>query len=291
LLNAGFQLVQHVPGAGSVVYSLLPPHEPDVFTSVTARGTIGVSFSGHRGAARSYASGRVVESDIAPGAAFIAASGDLAWLRVGEPADALEFDLSAAFIDSVAADLGAARAPALPDLDGAEDALIWGVSACFRAALRHGRPLGDVEASSQARLLAGHVLRRYGGVNLRPHRNGALERRGLARVAAFIDTNLGEPLGLEALAEAASLSPFHFARSFRRATGLTPHAYVTARRMERARELLLAGELPTAAVAAMVGYSNLAHFRESFARWLGMSPAALRRHDRRAALVSLQTPA
>jgi AraC-like DNA-binding protein len=54
--------------------------------------------------------------------------------------------------------------------------------------------------------------------------------------------------------------------------------------MERARELLLAGELPTATVAAMVGYANLAHFRESFARWFGMSPAALRHHDRRATL-------
>ena len=167
-------------------------------------------------------------------------------------------------------------------MNGAEDALIWGVSARFRAALRHGHPLADVEASSHARLLAGHVLRRYGGVKPRPHRNGALDRHGLARVAEFIDASLAEPLGIEALAAAASLSPFHFARSFRRATGLTPHAYVTARRMERARELLLAGALPTAAVAALVGYSNLAHFRESFARWLGMSPAALRRHDRRA---------
>ena len=285
MLSPGIQLVQHVPVAGSVVYSVLPRHAPELFTSVTPRGTFGVSFSRHQRAARRYPSGRVIESDIAPGAAFIAASGDLCWLRVDEPADAVEFDFCAAFLDLVAADLGAARAPALPDVNGAADAVMWGVSARFRAALRRGRALADVEASSHARLLASHVLRRYGGVNPRPHRNGALDRRGLARVAEFIEANLAEPLGIEALAAAASLSPFHFSRSFHRATGLTPHAYVTARRMERARELLLGSEFPTAAVAGMVGYSNLAHFRESFARWLGMSPAALRTHDRRATSV------
>jgi len=290
LLSNGFHRMQLLPHAGSVVYSLLPRHEPGIFTSVTLRGSIGVSFSGHRGAVRCYESGRVIESDIAPGAAFVAASSDLRWLRVVEPGDALEFDLSAPFFDSVATELGAARAPELPDVNGAEDALIWGVSARFRAALRHGHPLVDVEASSQVRLLAGHVLHRYGGVHPDRHAAEALDRRRLARVTELIDANLAGSLTIETLAAAANFSPFHFARSFRRATGLTPHAYVTARRMERARELLLEGELPTATIAPLVGYSNLAHFRESFARWLGMSPAALRRHDRRAARAEPQMP-
>jgi AraC family transcriptional regulator len=283
LLSPKFRLAQQLLDAGSVIYTVLPPHAPRQFTSVTPKGTIGISFSGHRGAVRHHDAGPIVESDIAPGAAFLAASSDLAWLRVAEPADALEFHFRPAFFASVAEELGASRRPGLPDVGGVADAAIWGAAAVFRAALRRGRTLTDVEASSHARRLAGHVLRRYGGVRGGDRAAGALDRRRLARVIELIDGRLAGRLTIEALAGAASLSAFHFARSFRRATGLAPHAYVTARRMERARELMLAGSLSSAAAGALVGYSNPAHFRESFVRWLGMSPAALRRHDRRAA--------
>jgi AraC family transcriptional regulator len=283
LLSARFCLAHQLLDGGAVFYEVLPPHAPGHFTSETQKGGIGISFSGHRRAARRLDGGPVIESDIAPGAVFLAASSNLSWLRVAEPADALEVHFAPAYLDSVAAELGAPRCAGLPDVGGAADALVWSVSALFRSALRNGRALPDVEASSQARRLAGHVLRRYAGLRGKDRTAGALDRRRLARVTELVDAGLSERLTIETLAAAANLSPFHFARSFRRATGLAPHAYVTARRMERARELLLADGLSTAALGALVGYSNPAHFRESFARWLGMSPAALRRHDRRAA--------
>ena len=72
----------------------------------------------------------------------------------------------------------------------------------------------------------------------------------------------------------AALSPFHFARAFKAATGLTPHEFVTGRRMDRARWLLRSQ--PVEAVAAAVGFGNLSHFRRLFRRHHGGPPSGLR---------------
>lgn len=81
---------RRVPG-GEVEYGVLPPHAPEGFTSTTIGGSIGVTFSGHRRPARQYLGAPVVETDIPAGAAFSTPVRDLAWLRVREPAEYLEY--------------------------------------------------------------------------------------------------------------------------------------------------------------------------------------------------------
>jgi AraC family transcriptional regulator len=72
------------------------------------------------------------------------------------------------------------------------------------------------------------------------------------------------------------LSPFHFARAFKASTGLAPHQFVTARRMERAKTLLLESRASVVEVAHAVGLSNVSHFRRMFRAHLGMLPGELR---------------
>jgi AraC family transcriptional regulator len=110
--------------------------------------------------------------------------------------------------------------------------------------------------------LLAYTLHEYGGVARDRRRPGLLDGARLERVTEYVDAHLDGRIVLEQLAEAAALSPFHFARNFRATTRLTPYAFVTARRMERARRLLSETSLPAAAVAARVGYANIAHFRE-----------------------------
>jgi AraC family transcriptional regulator len=79
------------------------------------------------------------------------------------------------------------------------------------------------------------------------------------------------------MAAVARLSPYHFARQFKAATGLPPHRYVITRRVERARGLLQAGaELSLAQVAARAGFSDQSQFCHHFRRLVGVTPGRFR---------------
>ena len=83
------------------------------------------------------------------------------------------------------------------------------------------------------------------------------------------------------MAAVVGLNPYHFARQFRAATGLPPHQYVIARRVERAK-LLLEGdsESPWAEVAAGVGFADQSQFTHHFKRAVGVTPGQFRRSAR-----------
>ena len=94
---------------------------------------------------------------------------------------------------------------------------------------------------------------------------------------AYAEAHLAEPLTVEELAGAACLSTFHFARAFRAATGRTPHAWVTERRVARARRLLADPALPLAQVALAAGFASQSHFGQVFRQEVGATPGAYRR--------------
>ncbi|MBA4045689.1 MAG: hypothetical protein C0510_00095 [Erythrobacter sp.] len=99
----------------------------------------------------------------------------------------------------------------------------------------------------------------------------------LKRVTAFIEANLDKRIGLADLAHAAGLSPNHFLRVFKRATGDTPYQYLRARRLQRACELLSRSSLPLAELALDCGFANQAHFTAAFTRQFGVPPGRYRR--------------
>ena len=75
------------------------------------------------------------------------------------------------------------------------------------------------------------------------------------------------------MAAVAHLSAYHFARQFKAATGLPPHRYVIARRVERAKQLLHAGtDLSLAEVALRAGFSDQSQFCQHFKRLVGVTP-------------------
>jgi transcriptional regulator GlxA family with amidase domain len=101
-------------------------------------------------------------------------------------------------------------------------------------------------------------------------------RPTLRELQAWLPDHLDEDLTVETLAERAFMSPRNFARAFRREVGVTPAAYVTSLRVERARLELEAGDAPVEVVARRCGFGTVETMRRSFQRRLYTSPAEYR---------------
>lgn len=99
----------------------------------------------------------------------------------------------------------------------------------------------------------------------------------IRRSVEYLNDNLTEPVTLQDLASVACMSPFHFSRQFSRVTGRSPHAYMTHKRVERAKAMLMAGALSVASIAYACGFGSQAHFCRQFKVHEGHSPTEYRR--------------
>jgi transcriptional regulator GlxA family with amidase domain len=98
-----------------------------------------------------------------------------------------------------------------------------------------------------------------------------------AATRAWALAHLDRPVGLERLAAHASMSVRTFTRRFREETGLSPNRWLTRQRIEAARHLLEATDLPVDQVARRCGFGTTASLRQHLHAALGVSPAAYRR--------------
>jgi len=101
---------------------------------------------------------------------------------------------------------------------------------------------------------------------------GPDDAAGLQRVLDYVREHLDSDLSVPQLAEITGLSASCFARWFRRHVGITPHAYVTRTRVERAIDLIRGGELSLAEIALEVGFSSQPCLNVAFRRHAGMTP-------------------
>ena len=101
--------------------------------------------------------------------------------------------------------------------------------------------------------------------------------RHLLRARDLADAKYAEPLSVDDMARAAGLSRGHFSEKFRGAYGISPHAYLLTRRLERAASLLRNTDRSVAEICLSVGLTSVGSFTTSFTRTYGMSPTAYRR--------------
>ena len=105
---------------------------------------------------------------------------------------------------------------------------------------------------------------------------GGLDRRRLLRVLDYIEENLEGDLTIDSMASIAHLSRYHFARAFRQAMGQSPHRYVSVKRLERAKALLIQSERPLVDIALALSFSCQANFTRAFRQATGQSPGRYR---------------
>jgi AraC-like DNA-binding protein len=105
--------------------------------------------------------------------------------------------------------------------------------------------------------------------------------RGIARAVGLIDRDPCAPRRLDELAREASLSPYHFLRTFARVTGVTPHQYVLRARLRRAAVRLVADDARVVDVALDAGFGDVSNFNRAFRAEFGSAPLEHRRGIRR----------
>ncbi len=99
----------------------------------------------------------------------------------------------------------------------------------------------------------------------------------LRRVIEYIQQNLDKELTLAELAGVVYMSPYHFARLFKRSTRMPPHRFVVRQRIAHARACLARPDLPIAHISRMVGFRTASHFSTVFRRVTGATPGGYRR--------------
>jgi AraC family transcriptional regulator len=97
------------------------------------------------------------------------------------------------------------------------------------------------------------------------------------RAIRFIYERYSEPLSLANIADSATLSRFHFCRTFRDATGVTPGRFLSAIRIYQAKRMLLNTRMNVTDIAFAVGYNSLGSFSNHFTDSVGLAPGRFRR--------------
>lgn len=167
----------------------------------------------------------------------------------------------------------------LPNCFGVRDPFVERIAMTLAEEVEQpSHPAQLVIAQSLSCALAHHMVYRFGrSWPASTQRASGLAASRLNRVLSHIEENLGESLTLDELARLANVSRFHFARLFRRSTGLSPMAYVERSRLQRAKDLIQSGRLSLAEIAALLGFADQSHFTRRFRRQYGYTPSAFAR--------------
>lgn len=216
---------------------------------------------------------------VGPGGLFMLPGGLDFGVRLEGYLESLHLYLRQHVLEEVANDCGMKcnqHLDLVPKL-GVRDPMIEQLALNVREVLTNREPAAQMYVDYVARLLAAHVLRKHASTTSDPATAvGGLTRVQVERAVDFMETNLSEPLTLADVANASGLSPSHFARRFKSATGSPPHQYLMQMRVDRAKRMLLQHE-PIAEIALACGFTHQEHLTRIFRRMTGVTPASYRR--------------
>jgi AraC family transcriptional regulator len=122
----------------------------------------------------------------------------------------------------------------------------------------------------------GAVVRAVGRNHTPPRRPTPSATRRMTAVFEYIDARFGSDLNLAELSAHVAMSKYHFLRTFKHVSGMTPHQYILGRRLRTAAAALRTTEKPVARVALDQGFGDLSTFNHTFRRVMGVTPTAYR---------------
>jgi AraC-like DNA-binding protein len=101
--------------------------------------------------------------------------------------------------------------------------------------------------------------------------------RAVKRVITVMRDNLDEQLTIDDMARVAMFSKFHFSRLFQRVTGISPGRFLSALRLQQAKQLLVSTSFNVSDISLRVGYTSVGTFSSRFTRSVGLSPTTYRK--------------
>jgi AraC family transcriptional regulator len=206
-------------------------------------------------------------------------------IQIGDPHDTAHIYLRSELLDRVRDERCAAGAhkPTLESFFGVTEPLLEQLAiGCVRA-LRQRDASSGLYVDHLAWAMAAHLVESQSdGGSIRPRtERGGLTNRQFRRVEAYIEAHLASNVRVGDLATAAGLSPVYFCQQFKLLTGIPPFRYLRLARIERAKRLLAADELPIAELALKCGFCHQEHLTHAFKTECGTTPALYRRLHRR----------
>ena len=197
-----------------------------------------------------------------------------------DPLDSVNYFLRRNTLDIIAEDAGAPRISDLQFIPGVGvmDHVVAELTRLLLPVFDTPDRVSLLFADYVSLALGSHVAQAYGGMkSVVALRQGGLAAWQERRAKELISANLEENLSTGDLARECSLSAGHFARAFRRSTGLSPHKWLVWCRVEKAHALLRDGGLSLAEIARACGFADQSHFTRAYTRLRGISPGAWRR--------------
>ena len=210
---------------------------------------------------------QLFEGSLPPGTILVSAPGQQLRVRVKPPFDFLHFHVANRLLQEEG------FAPDEDDLAPCDE------FRPFRDALAEalGRSLLEEDAHRSqpeyAKVVAKAIIMRAIGRKEAKRRCWALPKWRMKRLELYLAANIDRRISLDDMAAAVGLSKMHFAAQFRAATGFRPREYLLFRRIERAKMIMTATNMPLVEVAFSVGFNAQAHFSTVFKRFTGKAPA------------------
>ncbi|KQT52636.1 hypothetical protein ASG54_11780 [Aureimonas sp. Leaf460] len=199
--------------------------------------------------------------------------------RITGPFDSVHVYIAKSALDDLAAETGARVSDSLAMPSNEADPLLGQLCRLVMAAPPELETANPLFAEQIGLGILTYVAERCGGLRLpkTPASESGLAPWQERRALEIMQARLAAPITIADIARECRLSPSHFAKAFRRSTGLSPHEQLTRLRIEEAKTHLLGSALPLADIALICGFGDQSYFTRVFTRTVGTSPGAWRR--------------
>lgn len=254
------------------VYGRQPSSQLRSEPSVSSPYSIDIAFIGHEETLVRVPGGPTYARSIPAGTGGLHGAETLEFVSVDGSSEFLELVPSLEIRKTAANYFKSPDAAHFDEIQDVEDQVLWAVTSRFRAnAIGHWH-LDSLEAEELIRTLVGHLICARLGGRLPRTNDSRLSTYVLTELRDYIEAYIKEKITVNKLAKVAKRSPYHFMRTFTLTTGMKPHDFVRAVRMERAKEALLAGRR-IRDVSAAVGYVPGHSFRKAFRQHFCIDPS------------------
>ncbi len=192
------------------------------------------------------------------------------------PFDAVQYYVPRSALDEFARQHGANPVATLKWSRGQRDPYLSTLSSVLLSAVEQDPETNQLFIDQIGLSLLAHFAQTYGGMRLQESTVGG----GLApwqerRAKEIMRARFASSLTIADVAAECKLTPSHFARSFRRSTGVAPHEFLSQLRIDEAKRVMLSTKLPLADIALICGFGDQSYFTRVFSRSVGASPGAL----------------